>query len=258
MFWWQRRRAATFNGATPNLSLNGSQWLIAAKRDTDHTTGQGQVAVTGRFESKRESFSVDASYAIDNTNTVYGSYGVTDEKITSVGLETAFAMFGRRNTLDMTYFPPKDSGALKLSIRQGKVKASTTVSFDNLRSKNVSDHAERYEIDAKLSGTEAVKMAYNAKTHAAKCKLSKKLDSRNRIDAEYNYVNNNTRFLSMTFKHVYTEKHAFAINTNYGSRRYNVEWEYDSDHGPWTVVTSFPFNVSPKKGDWIIKRRLEF
>lgn len=234
------------------------QFLVAARADTDHTTGAGQVAITGRYDSKKDSFGVDAAYAVDDNNTIYGSYGVTDEKVVALGLETGFTAFGRRNTVDMTYHPPRDSARMKVAVRQGKTKISAFFSFENFQAKNVQDHSEQYELDAKLSGVESLKMSFDGKTKAAKVKVSRKLDPKNKLDAQYHYVNPTTKNVSLTFKHQYSKVHTFAVTTDYGARKYKVEWDCKTDNGPWTVATSFPFNASPHKGDWHIKRRFEF
>lgn len=211
--------------------------------DTDHTTGAGQVAITGRYDSKKDSFGVDAAYAVDDANTVYGSYGVTDERVAAVGLETGFTAFGRRNTVDLSYQPPSDAAALKLAVRQGKTKVAAHVTFDDFQKNRGAKRGERYELDARLSGVENLKMSFDASSKAAKVKVSRRLDPKNRLDAEYSYISAASRFVSLTFKHQYSKVHAFAVTTNYGARNYKLEWDCKTDNGPWTVSTSFPFNA---------------
>lgn len=216
---------------------------MAARVDTDHTTGAGQVAITGRYDSKKDSFGVDAAYTVDDSNTIYGSYGVTDEKIISLGLESGFTAFGRRNTVDMVYHPPNDSAMMKFAIRQGKTKVAAYFSFDDFKETNVKSHSERYELDARLSGVESLKMTFDGKTKASKVKVSRKLDPKNKLDAEYHYLSASTKYVSLTFKHQYSKIHAFSVTTNYGARKYKVEWDCKTENGPWTVSTAFPFNV---------------
>lgn len=215
---------------------------VASKTDTDHTTGSGQVAITGRYDSMRDSFGVDATYALDDVNTVYGSYGVTEEKISALGIESAFSAFKRESTVDLTYIPPNDSARVKLAVRQGKVKVSAVVSFDNVQKSDLNEHAERYEFDARLSGIESLKLSFDGKTKAAGVKVSRKLDVKNKLDAEYKYVNSSSQSVSLTFKHQYNKNHLFSMTTDYGSRKYFVEWECKTENGPWTVATSFPFS----------------
>lgn len=186
---------------------------------------------------------MDAAYTVDDSNTIYGSYGVTDEKVVALGIESGFSAFGRRNTIDMAYHPPRDSARMKVAVRQGKTKISAFFSFENFQANNVKDHSERYELDAKLSGVESLKMSFDGKTKASKVKVSRKLDPKNRLDAEYSYVTSASKHVSLTFKHQYSKVHAFSVTTDYGARKYKVEWDCKTDNGPWTVATSFPFNA---------------
>lgn len=201
------------------------------------------MAITGRYDSKKDSFGVDAAYAIDDTNTIYGSYGVTDEKVTSLGLETAFAAFGRSSTVDLVYKPPADSASAKISVRNGKTKLTGFFSFANFKDDNVKNHAETYELDAKLSGVESLKMSFNAKTRASKIKVSRKLDPKNRIEGEYSYVDAASKYVSVKLKHQYNNTHTFGVTTNYGPRRYKVEWDCKTENGPWNISSTFPFNA---------------
>jgi len=88
-----------------------------------------------------------------------------------------------------------------------------------------------------------LKMSFDGKTKASKVKVSRKLDPKNRLDAEYNYIGADSKFVSLTFKHQYSKVHTFSMNTNYGSRKYKIEWDCKTENGPWTVATSFPFNA---------------
>lgn len=216
---------------------------IASKPDTDHTTGIGQVAITGKYDSRKDSFGLEAAYALDSANTLHGVYGVTDEKVLSLGWETGFVAFGRRNTVDLNYYPHTDVTALKVAVRQSKTKVSGVFTFNNFTSSHIKDHAENYELDAKLNGMESLKMNFNAKTNAAKVKISRKLDAKNTLQAEYVYANRDHRYVSVCFKHAYSKTHTFAVTTNYGTKKYDVEWDCKTDNGPWTISTAFPFNA---------------
>lgn len=242
----------------PRAAIAMNPILVAARADTSHTTGPGQFAITGKYDSKKDSFVVEAAYAFDDNNTVYTTYAVTDERVSSVGLESGMSAFGRRLTLDMTGFPPRDATALKLAIRQGKTKVASTFSFDSVQDRKTTAMRARYELDAKLSAAESLKMSFDAKSHAAKVKVSRKLDPKNKLDAEYNYIDADSKFLSVKFAHQYNSTHSFAVTANYGSRKYIVDWDCKTDNGPWTVSSSFPFNASPHTGDWQVKRRFEF
>lgn len=214
---------------------------MAARSDTDHTTGSGKVAITGRYDSKKDSFGVDAAYALDDNNTIYAYYGVTDERLLSAGLETGFTAFGRRSTVDLVYLPPRDAAKAKLSVRQGKMKMAAVLTAEKARDpKSIS---ARYELDAKLSGVESLKMMFDARSKASRLKVSRKLDPKNKLEAEYNYHNPSSKSVSLTFTHQYSKLHTFGVTTNYGARKYTVEWDCRTDNGPWTVATSFPFNA---------------
>lgn len=211
-----------------------------------------------------------------------------------MGLETGFTAFGRRSTVDIQYNPPKDTAMIKCAIRQGKTKLSAMFSFDSFKQDTLKNHAERYEFDAKLSSTESLKLAFDASSKAGKIKVTRKLDPKNRVDAEYNYNNTNSKYVALTLKHQYSKTHTFGVTTNYGAKKFRVEWDCKTDNGPWTVSTNFPFNsrlvicfiitsliffilnlsilttylypsillfsneFSPLTGDWQIKRRFEF
>lgn len=224
------------------MILSSPPLQVASRADTDHTTGPGKVAITGRYDSKKDSFEVDSAYAFDDNYTAHASYGVTDEKVISLGLETGFCAFGRRSTVDATYSPPTDTAVIKAAVRQGKTKLTGIFSFPYLKTCHLKDHHEKYELDASLSGVENLKMTFDAKSKAGKVKVTRKLDPKNKIDAEYNYVDGSNKYVALTFKHQYSKIHDFAITTNYGSRKYKVEWDCKTDNGPWTVATSFPFN----------------
>eukprot|EP00178_Gracilaria_changii_P000336 TRINITY_DN1041_c0_g1_i1.p1 TRINITY_DN1041_c0_g1~~TRINITY_DN1041_c0_g1_i1.p1 ORF type:complete len:258 (+),score=35.72 TRINITY_DN1041_c0_g1_i1:202-975(+) len=235
-----------------------SSRLVAARVDTDHSTGKGKFALTGRYASKKDSFGIDAAYAIDDSNTIYATYGVTDEKLLALGIETGFSAFSRRATVDLTYSPPRDAAALKAAVRQGKFKVSTYFSFDNFKKNIVSSHSERYEVEAKISGVENLKISFDGKSRAAKIKLSHKLDAKNKLDAEYQHLAGGSKAVVFTLKHAYSKSHTFALGFNYGAKKCKAEWDCKTDNGPWTITTNFPFNDSPLSGDLSIKRRFDF
>lgn len=131
---------------------------------------------------------------------------------------------------------------MKVAVRQGKTKVSAVFSFDNFQSSKLNDHSERYELDAKLSGVESLKMSFDGKTKASKVKVSRKLDPKNKLEALYSYQNESSKSVCLTFKHQYSKVHTFSIATDYGSRKFKAEWDCKTDNGPWTIATSFPFN----------------
>lgn len=259
MFWRKKNSPVSL---TPTVStqakLPADGFLVAARTDTDHTTGRGQMAITGRYDSKNDSFGIDAAYAVDDNNTLYGCYGVTDEKLVNLGVETGVNILNRRATIDMKYLPARDSASLKLAVRQGNVKVSAISSFNNLATSNVKNHGEQFELDAVLSGVESLKMSFDAVTKAASVKVCRKLDVKNKLEAEYLYNDAANRFVTLKLKHCYSPVHSFSTLINYGLKKYTVEWDCHTDNGPWTIATSFPFSSSPHSGEWHIKRRFEF
>ncbi|CAN8063830.1 unnamed protein product [Agarophyton chilense] len=252
----QTGRASALVCALPNFPP--SSRLVAARVDTDHSTGKGKFALTGCYASKNDSFGIDATYAVDDANTVYATYGVTDEKLLSLGVETGFTAFSRRGTVDLTYSPPRDAAVLKTAVRQGMFKVSAFFSFDNFKKDYVKSHSERYEVEAKISSTENLKIAFDGKSRAARIKLSHKLDSKNKLDAEYQHLAAGSKAVVFTLKHVYSKAHTFSLGFNYGANKCKAEWDCRTDNGPWTITTNFPFDASPLSGDLSIKRRFDF
>lgn len=208
--------------------------------------------------SKTDSFGIDCAYKIDDSSTVYLAYGVTDEKIVGIGLETGFNLFGRSNVVDLVYSPPQDSAAVKVSVRQGLTKLSGYFGFDQFSTANVRNHRSRYELDTKLNDFESFKMAFDQTTKAAKIKINRRLDTKNRFEAEYSYMDSARKFVTLTLKHAYSKVHTFSVGANYGTRKYRLEWDCKTGNGPWTVTTSFGFNTAPYRGEWTLKRRFEF
>lgn len=231
---------------------------MAAKYDTDHEAGVGTVAITGRYHSKTDSFGIDAVYEIDDSSSAHMTYGVTEEKIMSLGMETGFGLLGRTNVVDLMYAPPSDQAALKMTVRQGKTKLSGTYLFPSFSTAHLKQHKSKYELSTKLNEFEKLEMTFDQTSKAAKVKLSRKLDSRNRLDGEYNYVDAGKRFVALTLKHAYNQTHSFSMGANYGTRKYKVEWGIATANGPWTINSSFGFNQAPYKGEWTLKRRFEF
>lgn len=259
MFWRKKEVSTSPIALAVNPNVAAKPFLVAASRiDSDHTTGSGQVAITGQYDSKKDSFAVDGAYALNPNSTLYASYGVTDERVNSVGVETSMTWGARRATVDMTYAPPRDSAVVKLGMRQGKVKLSAVTSLDSVRTERLNKHGEQFELDATLSGVESLKLSFNAANKAAKLKVSRKLDAKNKLDAEYAHNDVANRVVSLKLKHSYSKVHTFSALVNYGLKKYTMEWDCNTDNGPWTVSTSFPFNASPHSGDWHVKRRFEF
>jgi hypothetical protein len=209
------------------------------------------------YNSKTDSFGIDGVYKIDGSS-LHLSYGVTEEKLLGMGMETGFDLFGRQNVVDLAYSPPLDTAAMKLTVRQGKTKMAGFFAFENFSSSHVKNHKCSYELDTKLNDFESLKMKFNQKTRASKIKVSRRLDAKNRLEAEYSYMDATKKFVALTLKHAYNKAHTFSVGANYGSRKYRLEWDCKTANGPWTVTSSFGFNTPPHKGDWSIKRRFEF
>jgi hypothetical protein len=236
----------------------GDNLLVAGKFDTDHAHGAGSVAVTGRYSSKTDAFGIDAAYRLDDSSTVYLSYGVSEEKLLGLGMESGFDLFGRKNVVDLAYSPPSDSAAMKLTVRQGKTKLCGYYSFDNFSESNFRNHKSRYELDTTLNDYESLNMTFDQGSRAAKLKVSRKLDRKNRLVAEYNHVTSTKKFVALTLKHALSRVHTISLGANYGNRKYKIEWDCKTANGPWTVTSAFPFNRSPHTGDFSLRRRFEF
>lgn len=225
--------------------------------DTDHPSGKGNLAITGRYASKSDSFAVDAVYKPELGSAAHLTYGVTDAQLLGVGIESGATLFGRPTTIDLAYSPPQDAAALKLTLKDGKMKMAAYYGFNAFTSSGVANHKSRYELDAKLSTLEAVKLTFDQGSKAAKMRVTRKLDKRNTLQAEYNFVTATKKFVAVTLKHAYSKQHAFSLQSNYGTRKFKVEWDLKTENGPWTAATTFGFNTAPYKCDFTLKRRFE-
>lgn len=219
--------------------------------------GAGALGITGRYASKTDSFGIDGVWRMDHSTSLHASYGVTEEKILGMGLETGFSLMGRQNVVDLAYSPPQDSAAMKVTVRQGKTKVCGYFSFSNFSTEKAKNHKSRYELDAKLNEFESLKMSFDQGTRAAKVKVARRLDARNVVQAEYNHVTSTKKFLVLTLKHAYNKMHTISLNANYGSRKFRLDWDVKTQNGPWNLATSFGFSSAPSKGDFTIKRRFE-
>lgn len=176
---------------------------------------------------------------------------VTDERISSLGLETGFSInTTKRVTIDMTYFPPSDAARCKVLLRQGKVKLSGTWQAPSVKSLSTEVLQQvKYDFETKLSPMETLKLAFDSKSKAAKVKYGRKLDSKNKVDMEYAYAGANVptgrpvAAVTLKLSHSHSPKHSFSAAFNYGTKKIAAEWEWKTDKGPWTVNAAFPFNA---------------
>lgn len=230
------------------------------KSDTDHAVGKGSMSITGRFDSKGDSIRFESAYLLGDSFTAHAKYGITDEKLLGVGLETRFEFLGRANTVDMVYAPASDVGTMKLAVKQGAAKLSGSFSFDGLRARRVlSLPAAQYELNAKLNDVESIKLGFNKKSRAAKVKWMRKLDPRNRLDFELHYPGanaNKEKFAVVSLNHAVSKRHAVTYSTNYGTKKHLLEWVYKTQAGPWTVACDLAFDKP--RGNWNVKRRFDF
>jgi hypothetical protein len=207
--------------------------LIAGKFDTDHTCGVGSIAITGRYASKTDAFGIDSAYRMDDSSTLYLSYGVSEEKVLGIGMETGFDLLGRKNAIDLAYSPPTDSAAMKLTVRQGKTKICGYYTFDNISESNIKNHKSRYELDTKLNDFESLNMTFDQGTRAAKLKVTRSLDRKNRLVAEYNHVTATKKFVALTLKHALSKVHTISMGANYGTHKYKMEWDCKTANIPF-------------------------
>lgn len=218
------------------------------------------MAITGRFETKGDSIRLESAYALGSHFTAHAKYGVTDERILAAGLETRLQLM-RPTTVDISYVPASDTTNLKAAVKFAAAKLSAYYAFDGVRARGtVAKPSSRYELDAKLSATEQMKFAYDIASNALKVKLSRRLDPRNRLNLELHYAGggDGKRFGIVSLNHKLAKRHSMTIESNYGKRKYSVEWDFKTNAGPWTISTDFSFDKSPHIGDWHVKRRFEF
>lgn len=227
------------------------------KFDTDHAVGAGAVGITGRYTSKTDSFGIDGVWKADSSSSIHVSYGVTEEKLLGMGVEKGFSAFGRQNVVDMAYSPAQDSAAMRMTTRQGKTKICGYFAFSDFSADKAKNHKSRYELDAKLSDFESLKMSFEQGTRAAKLRVVRRLDVRNTAQVEYNYVTSTKKFLVFSLKHACNKMHTISLSANYGSRKFKLDWDVKTQSGPWNLATSFGFSSAPSKGDFTVKRRFE-
>lgn len=169
---------------------------------------------------------------------------MTDEKVSSFGFESGFHMGKARSTVDVSYLPPLDAAACKLSVRQGKIKLAAMTTVTSVRSGGEGrQHTESFELDSKLSAKESLSMSFNAKSKATTLKISRRLDPKNKVEAQYVYNKASDQFGTLSYTHIYSKMHVFSTNINYGAKKFNIEWDCSTDNGPWTLTSSFPFNA---------------
>lgn len=185
---------------------------------------------------------------------------MTDERILAAGVESRFE-FKKPTTVDVTYVPASDTTLLKAAVKLSTAKLSAYYAFDGFRARGtVSKPSSRYELDAKLSPTEQMKLAYDFASKSFKVKLARRLDPRNRLNLEMHYSGRGEgkRFGIISLDHKLAKRHSMKIASDYGKRKYSVEWDFKTNAGPWTISTDFSFDKSPHIGDWHVKRRFEF
>lgn len=210
------------------------------------------MSVTGRYDSKKDCFGVDFAYAPDQNNTLHAAYTVTDEKLSSIGLETGFPFATssthplRRATVDMTYAPPNDCARVKLSLRNGKHKLTSNWSLGSIGTTGIKDVSTRFELDSKISSVEGIKLGYDLMSKNAKVKYARKLDSKNKIDGEFLYLHEEgagKKAVTVKLTHDQSRRHTFSAAFNYGVKKIAAEWEWRTDNGPWNFTAAFPFNA---------------
>ncbi len=219
------------------------------------------MAITGKWDSPKEALHFQTAYLLGENFTFHAGYGVTDERLLAIGLESRFNFLGFANTVDFNYAPNPDVGTLKLAMKQGAARLGAQFAFDGIGERRiVSKPATRYELNAKLTANESMKLAFSPATRSSKLKLMHRLDARNRLNVELNYSGggNGKRYFVVGMNHQLSKKHTLGISSNYGARKYSVELDYKTGGGPWTISTDFSYDKSPHIGDWHVKRRFEF
>lgn len=219
------------------------------------------MAITGKWDSPGEALHFQTAYLLGDNFTFHAGYGVTDERLLAIGLESRFQFLNTANTIDLNYAPTSDVGSVKVAIKQGAARLGAQFSFDGLGERRVvSKPAARFELDAKLTSSESMKLAFNPANRASKLKVTHRLDCRNSLGVELNYSGggNGKRYFVVGMNHQLSKKHTLGIRSNYGARKFSVDLDYKTSGGPWTVSTDFSFDKSPHIGDWHVKRRFEF
>lgn len=228
---------------------------------------------------------LDGAVAVSPSSRMYASFALADRSLTRIGAETAAVVTPDALPVlaDFSYTPARDTVTAKLSARRGPNLATAWLSAANVsglggglrsalnRSASSStgtaagesakplSYEQRLEFESRLSDTETLRLQYDVRSRSTRVKLTRVLDKKNRVDAEYSRTSTAAQSFVAGYQHKVDSRNKLSASANFGRQVYNVEWENRADGGPWTVKAVLPFAGAPTSlGDFTVRRKFEF
>lgn len=249
--------------------------------------GASGASLTATYHSKKDAMTLDGAVAVSPASRMYASFSLADRSLTRIGAETASTVTSDALPVlaDFSYTPARDTVMAKLSARRGPNLATAWLSAANisglaggLRSalnrpaaSSTTDattgeavakplsYEQRLEFESRLSDTETLRLQYDVRSRSTRVKLTRVLDKKNRIDAEYSRTSTAAQSFVAGYQHKVDSRNKLSASANFGRQVYNVEWENRADGGPWTVKAVLPFAGAPTSlGDFTVRRKFEF
>lgn len=249
--------------------------------------GASGASLNATYHSKKDAMTLDGAVAVSPSSRMYASFALADRSLTRIGAETAAVVTPDALPVlaDFSYTPARDTVTAKLSARRGPNLATAWLSAANvsglaggLRSalnrpasssstgaaaageatKPLS-YEQRLEFESRLSDTETLRLQYDVRSRSTRVKLTRQLDKKNRVDAEYSRTSTAAQSFVAGYQHRVDSRNKLSASANFGRQVYNVEWENRADGGPWTVKAVLPFAGAPTSlGDFTVRRKFEF
>ncbi|KAK1868437.1 hypothetical protein I4F81_010924 [Pyropia yezoensis] len=253
--------------------------------ELSNSVGASGASLTATYHSKKDALTLDGAVAVSPSSRMYASFALADRSLTRIGAETAAVVTPDALPVlaDFSYSPARDTVTAKLSARRGPNLATAWLSAANvsglaggLRSalnrpassstgaaageaaKPLS-YEQRLEFESRLSDTETLRLQYDVRSRSTRVKLTRVLDKKNRVDAEYSRTSTASQSFVAGYQHKVDSRNKLSASANFGRQVYNVEWENRADGGPWTVKAVLPFAGAPTSlGDFTVRRKFEF
>ncbi|KAK4524127.1 hypothetical protein GAYE_SCF01G2026 [Galdieria yellowstonensis] len=240
-------------------SFHKRNLLAYAHYASDHTTGKGKGAITFQFEPHKPAFDLEFTYGPTKATRTYASYSAEQSRVKHIGIEHSFTCFGKRQLLDGTWLPSRDSCNLKYSLNVDKRNQLTSYfGFRKISKKNWEKVSDRYEVISRLDSNNSIRIQYDVQMKATKAKLSHKLDAQNVVEGEYSYLSKQRQSGSIGWKRKINSANNLNMTADWGPRKFMVEWINKTADGPWTIKAQTPFDKPFHEVELSIKRRLEF
>lgn len=273
---------AFFFHLPPNVADTQRLVAYAHYAELSNAVGSSGASLTATYHSKKDALTLDGAVAVAPSSRMYASYALADHSLTRIGAETAMLATADAMPVlaDLSYAPARDTVTAQLSARRGANKATAWLSAANvgtavgsLRSmwdKSSSTAAageaakplsyeQRLEFESRLTDAETLRLQYDVRSRSTRVKLTRVLDKKNRVDAEYSRTSTASQSFVAGYQHKVDSRNKLTASANFGRQVYNVEWENKADGGPWTVKAVLPFAGAPTSlGDFTVRRKFEF